>query len=212
MQSRIVLLLASLCLLIGSSTAQQSADDPTLTTREQQAAKDATNQQTGKPQSPLHDLVKKQFGPDFKVDPRYVPIYADFDGDGREDIAIIGFSKHPLGGSAAFNYKVVDPYDSYFGIGDPKITTNLGGFGDGSRHCILFIHDWRGETPKAKWVIVNVPFDKIAPGQVTLKKKTFAAVATVESSDGLSSLVFFDGKKYRWEPNEFDSGPEDEMN
>jgi len=202
MQFRIVLLLAALCLPLVPSAAQE------LTTREAQAAKDATNPKTGKPQSPLESLVEKQFGPDFKVDPQFPPIYADFDADGREDIAIVGFSKHPLGGSAGFKYTVIDPYDGYFGIGDPKITTNLAGFSDGSKHCILFIHDWKGETPKSKWVIVNVPFTKIAQGLVTLKKRSVPAVATVET-DGLSSLVFFDGKRYRWEPNEFDDGSDD---
>jgi hypothetical protein len=202
MQFRIVLLLAALCLFVMPSTAQE------LTTREAEAAKDATNPKTGKPQSPLETVVEKQFGPDFRVDSKFPPMIADFDADGREDIAIIGFSKHPLGGSAGFKYTVVDPYDSYFGIGDPKITTNLAGFSDGSKHCILIIHDWKGEAPKSKWVIVNVPFTKVAPGLVTLKKKSVPAVATVEL-DGLSSLVFFDGKKYRWEPNEFDDGSDD---
>lgn len=202
MQFRIVLLLAALCLLVMPSTAQE------LTTREAEAAKETTNSKTGKPQSPLETLVEKQFGADFRVDMKFTPIYADFDGDGREDVAIIGFSKHPLGGSAEFKYTVVDPYDTYFGVGDPKITTNLAGFSDGSKHCILIIHDWKGETPKSKWVIVNVPFSKIAPGVVTVKKKTVAAVAAVEANS-LSSMVFFDGKKYRWEPNEFDDGADD---
>ena len=201
MQFRIVLLLAALCLSL-PSVAQE------LTTREAQAAKDATNPRTGKPQNPLGALVEKQFGPDFRMDAHFEPMYADFDGDGKEDIALVGFSKHPLGGSGGFKYTVLDPYDSYFGIGDPKITTHYGGFGDGSTHCILIIHDWKGETAKSKWVIVNVPFDKVSPGQVTLKKKTYPAVATVETG-GLSSLIFFDGKKYRWEPNEFADGSDD---
>ena len=197
MQFRIVLLLAALCLSTVHGAAQE------LTTRQAKEAKDATNPKTGKPQPPLEGLVEKQFGPDFKVDPGFAPMYADFDADGREDIAIIGFSKHPLGGSGGFKYTVIDPYDTYFGVGDPKITTHLAGFSDGTSHCILIIHDWKGETAKSKWVIVNVPFNRVVPGQVTLKKKTVPAIATIEVG-GLSSLVFFDGKKYRWEPNEFD--------
>lgn len=186
MQFRIVLLLAALCLPI-SGVAQQ----PVLHTPKQAA-----------PASPLQQLITKQFGPDFTVDKHFEPLLGDFDGDGAEDAVIIAVSKHPLGGSGAFNYKVSDPYDTYFGIGDPRITTSEVTFGDGSGHCILIIHDWKAATPKAKWVIVNVPFDKIALGQVTWKKKTVAAVATVEM-DGLGSMVFFDGRKYRWEPNDF---------
>ena len=193
---RIVLLVAALCLCLPSAAQE-------LTTREAQHTKETTNPKTGKPQSPLESLVEKQFGTDFSVDERFEPMYADFDADGREDLAIIGFSKHPLGGSAKYKYTVVDPYDTYFGVGDPQITTHYAGFSDGSSHCILFIHDWKGEAAKSKWVIVNVPFNKVAPGLVTMKKKTVPAVATVEVG-GLSSLVYFDGKKYKWEPNEFD--------
>jgi hypothetical protein len=190
-----VLLLVALCLNL-PSFAQE------LTTRDANSTKDSTNQKTGKAQSPLQAVVEKQFGSDFSMDEHFQPMYADFDGDGKEDLAVVGFSKHPLGGSAGFKYTVIDPYDSYFGIGDPAITTRYGGFGDGSSHCILFIHDWKGEAPKSKWVIVNVPFDKVSPGLVTVKKKSLPAVATVETG-GLASLVYFDGKKYKWEPNEF---------
>jgi len=195
MSFRSVILPGMLCLSL-FTLAQE------LTTREAQQAKDATNPQTGKAQGPLDALVQKQFGPDFSADPKFPPMYADFDGDGKEDLAIVAFSKHPLGGAGGFKYTVLDPYDSYFGIGDPKITTHFAGFGDGSTHCLLFIHDWKGEAPKSKWVVVNVPFDKVTSGQITLKKKTFPAVATLETG-GLASLVYFDGKKYRWEPNEF---------
>jgi len=191
MQFRIVLLLAALCLPL-SAVAQQPLS---------QNAKRAV---TGTaPVSPLQALVTKQFGPDFTLDTRFEPMQGDFDGDGTIDIALIATSKHPMGGSGAFDYKVSDPYDSYFGLGDPHITTQFSTFGDGSGHCILIIHDWKAATPRAKWVIVNVPFDKVALGQVTWKKKTVAAVAAAEA-DGLSSMVFYDGHKYRWEPNDFD--------
>ena len=200
MQFRIVLLLCTLW-LCWPAAAQQ------LTTREAEAAKQPINEKTGMPESKLDALVHKQFGPDFRSDAKFQPMYADFDGDGKEDVAIIGFSKHPLGGSGKYKYTVQDPYDTYFGVGDPKITTHYGGFGDGTTHCMLFIHDWKGETAKSKWVIVNVPFTRVAPGQVTLHKKTFDAVAAVETGS-LSSLVFFDGKRYKWEPNEFADGSE----
>lgn len=186
MQFRIVLLTAALCLGL-SSVAQQTVS---------QNAKEAA------PASPVQQMVAKQFGPDFTADTKYQPLRGDFDGDGTEDVALIAICKNPLGGSGAFNYKVSDPYDGYFGIGDPKITTKFATFGDGSNHCMLMIHDWKAETPKAKWVIVNVPFAKISSGQITWKKRTVAAVTAIEE-DGLNSYVFFDGKKYRWEPGDF---------
>ena len=186
MQFRIVLLLAVFCLPL-SAVAQKPVS---------QNAKPAS------PPSPLQQLVAKQFGPDFTVDARFEPLNGDMDGDGTEDVAIIATSKHPMGGMGAFNYKVSDPYDTYFGVGDPKITTTMGNFGDGSGHCILIMHDWKAATPKAKWVIVNVPFEKVSTGQVTWKKKTVAAVTAIEA-DGMNSFVFYDGHKYRWEPSDF---------
>jgi hypothetical protein len=162
----------------------------------------STSLKTARAERPLEQVVEKQFGPDFKIDTKFQPMYADLDGDGQEDVALIAFSKHPMGGLGAFNYKVIDPYDSYFGLGDPKITTQFSTFGDGTHHCILIIHDWRGETPKDKFAVVNVPFEKLAIGRVTLKKHTYAAIEANES-DGLGSLLFFDGHKYRWEPNAF---------
>ena len=187
---RIVLLLAALCVPL-SMVAQQ----PVL-----QHAKETAK--AAAPASPLDPLVKKQFGPDFSVDPKFAPMYGDVDGDGTEDLVLVAMSKHPLGGSGAFHYTVSDPYDGYFGIGDPKITTQFSTFGDGSGHCLVVIHDWKAATPKAKWVIVNVPFTKIATGQMTLKKRTVTAITT-EEEDGLTSIVFFDGHKYKWQPNDF---------
>ena len=156
---------------------------------------------------PLQPYVLKQFGVDFKIDTHFQPFYADVDGDGTEDLILVAFTKHALGGSAGFNYTVVDPYDGYFGVGNPKITTQFATFGDGTNHCFLIVHDWKGEKPKSKWVIVNVPFAKVSVGQMSLKKKTVAAISTVESG-GLSGLVYFDGKKYKWQPNEFTDGSE----
>jgi len=186
MQFRIVLLLVGLWLSV-SGVAQQTV---------------SPNAKEIAPNRPLQPWVEKQFGPDFKIDTRFEPMRGDFDGDGAEDLVIVATSKHPMGGSGGFNYRVTDPYDSYFGLGDPKITTQFATFGDGTGHCILIVHDWKAESPKSKWVIVNVPFSKIALGQATVKKHTVAAVSAVESG-GMSSLVFFDGKKYRWVPNDF---------
>jgi len=186
MQFRIVLLLAVLWVSV-SAVAQQAVSQ---------------NAKPSAEAAELQQMVAKQFGPDFTVDANFAPVKGDLDGDGVEDIAIIAITKHAMGGMGKFNYKVSDPYDSYFGVGDPKITTTMGNFGDGTGHCILLIHDWKAETPKAKWVVVNVPFVKTASGQVTWKKKTVTAVTAIDM-DGMNSYVFFDGKKYRWEPGSF---------
>jgi len=69
---------------------------------------------------------------------------------------------------------------------------------------VLVIHGsgkegWRAEKPKAKFVIINLSFDRVTLSGASLKKKPVAAMR-VEESDGVSSLIFWDGKKYKYAP------------
>ena len=48
-------------------------------------------------------------------------------------------------------------------------------------------------------MIINLPFDNLALTQTSLKKKTRTAIATEEGGLG-GSVVFWDGKRYRYEP------------
>ena len=70
---------------------------------------------------------------------------------------------------------------------------------------LLIIHGagekaWRAQEPKAKFVVVNLPFTKVALSAVRLRKKEVAAIAA-EERDTVSSLIYWDGKKYKYEPN-----------
>ncbi len=151
--------------------------------------------------NPIQRVVDDQFGDGFKLDPAYKPMVADFDGDGTEDLALVVVAKKPMANSQEKNFKVIDPYDSYFGFGDPKVTTKFADFGDGSARCVAVMHDWRGGAPKMKFVIVNLPFQSLDLGKMPLKKRTVPALSATEYG-GLSALVYWDGKKYKWEPNE----------
>ncbi len=152
--------------------------------------------------NPVQRVVDDQFGDGFKLDTAFKPLLADFDGDGTEDLALVVVVKKPMANSQEKNYKVVDPYDSYFGYGDPKVTTSFADFGDGSSRSVVVMHDWRGGTPKMKFVIVNLPFQQLEIGKMALKKKTVAALSATEYG-GLNAMVYWDGKKYKWEPNDF---------
>jgi hypothetical protein len=154
------------------------------------------------PVNPLQATISDAFGEGFTVDQKFAPLTGDFDADGTEDLAVVAFAKHAMANSNQKNYKVSDPYDAYFGFGDPKVTTAFSDFGDGSSHCVVIIHDWHSNVPKGKFVIVNLPFEELATANVPYKKKTLVGLAATEYG-GLSATVFWDGKKYKWEPSEF---------
>lgn len=152
-------------------------------------------------QTDVQALVTREFGKTFKVDAKAPQIFADLDGDGTEDAAIVTTSEHPLTDAIDFHYSVIDPYDSYFGFGDARVTVQFSATNVGPTRYLLVLHDWK-KTPKAKFVIVNLPFDRLASGKVLVKKKTFTSIHAIEAG-GLESDVYWDGKKYRWEPNYF---------
>jgi hypothetical protein len=154
------------------------------------------------PLNPVQKVINDQFGDGFTLDASFAPMTADFDADGTEDLALVVVAKNPLANSVEKNFKVVDPYDAYFGFGDPKVTTKFSDFGDGNFRCVLIMHDWRAGAPKLKFVLVNLPFEKLELSKMPLKKKTVPAISATELG-GLNSLVYWDGKKYKWEPTEF---------
>jgi hypothetical protein len=157
----------------------------------------------------LQAIVDAQFGAGFTIDAKFKALEADFDFDGAQDLAVVATGKNPLANSLQKNFKVVDPYDAYFGFGDARITAKFSDFGDGNAHCVLIIHDWHAEAPKGKFVLVNVPFEKLelsaTPATKKPKKGRPATIVGLSAQEGggLNAFVFWDGKKYRWEPVEF---------
>ena len=151
-------------------------------------------------------FVQRQFGDQFTLLPNIPPVFGDLDGDGVEDAVIAARCKNPMLDQAEHDYKVVDPYYEFFGYGDPKITTTFSE-GDPARRGLvaLIIHGsgpdaWRSPKPKAKYVIVNLPYKGLSVRKLDLnKKKTIEAVYVQEAGDtGESSAVFFDPKKLRY--------------
>jgi hypothetical protein len=163
-------------------------------------------------QSALAALVKQQFGGSFTMPAEFPTplITGDFDGDGVEDVAIVANSKEPIPDSYEFKYEVADPYGSYFGFGDPRISASFTTGDSKFNHNLLVIfgsgpEGWHSAMPKAKFVIINVPFDKIELGRIILKKKTppIFVIRAVES-EIMNSNVFWDAKKkkWHWQPGE----------
>lgn len=153
----------------------------------------------------VQKIIHDQFGKGYKELAGYEPIVADFDGDGVPDLALAAKAVNPLLNAVEYNYKVIDPYHSFFGYGNVKVMMEFNA--DDPRQkgdVILIVHGaadggWKAEHPKAKFVVVNLPYTKLSLSHVMLHKKAVGAVAA-EEPDKVSSVVYWDGKKYKYEP------------
>ena len=155
----------------------------------------------------LSALVKKQFGSTFTVGAggeAATVLVADFDGDGVPDVAIVADSKDPLPDSYEFKYTVTDPYNSFFGLGNPALTAGFNRVDPKHNHALLIIFGagaeaWRAATPKAKFVLINVPFDTIEVGRMLTKKdKPPIYIIKAVESQIMDCAVYWDIKKKRW--------------
>lgn len=148
------------------------------------------------------EYVAKQFGPSFTLLTKYPALIGDLDGDGAEDAVFVVTGSttkvNPLTDEADFHYKVIDPYDDYFGFGNPKVTVGFAAHDPDQVKYILVVHNWKAATPKAKYLIINLPFEKLSLTRIPFKKKAVTAI-TAEELGGMTSAIFWDGKRYRWD-------------
>ncbi len=154
-----------------------------------------------------NDFVQHQFGNQFTLVPEIGAVFGDLDGDGVEDVVIAARCKNPMLDQGDHHYTVVDPYYEFFGYGDPKLTTTFSEGDPALRGLVVLIihgagpNGWRSATPKAKYVIVNLPYKTLSVRKLQLKKRTVEAIYVEEAGEtGDSSTVFFDGKKFRYVP------------
>ena len=167
-----------------------------------------TSGQATSPRKVDTEFVHQQFGWQFTMVAEINPRFGDLDGDGVEDAVIAARCGNPLLDEAEHNYTVIDPYYTFFGYGDPKVTTTFVAEGDPRRRglVVLIIHGagpeaWRSPSPKAKFVVVNLPYRTLSVRKMRLGKKTIEAVYTEEGDElGSTSALFYDGKKYRYVP------------
>jgi|ERR1017187_7503147 hypothetical protein len=132
---------------------------------------------------------------------------ADLDGDGVDDLVVAGRCKNPMADQAEYGFLVADPYDSFLGFGDVKVTSTFASDApDRKGVCLLIVHGvgpeaWRSDKPKPKFVLINLPFKTLSVKRLALKKKTVLGIYMEEQGEGeaTASVVFWDGKKYRYQ-------------
>jgi len=152
-------------------------------------------------------FIHKQFGEEFSLVAISTPFMRDVDGDGIEDLVIVARSKKPMLDAAEHSYKVIDPFYDFYGYGDPKLTATFGSEELMEKNLvILVIHGsgtdaWHAETPKSKYVIINVPLKKATVRRLQLRKKQINAIFAEEAdSSAGDSVIFWDGKNYKYQP------------
>ena len=154
-----------------------------------------------------NEYVHKEFGDNCSLlagPPQFV---ADLDGDGVEDLVIAARCKNPLADQAEYGFRVVDPYNSFLGYGDVKVTSTFASDEPERKGVtLLIVHGvgpeaWRSDKTKPKFVLINLPFQTLTVKRLALKKRTVLGVYMEEKGEGeaTSSVIFWDGKKYRYQ-------------
>jgi len=153
------------------------------------------------------DLIHKQFGDNCSLlagPPQFV---ADLDGDGIDDLIVAARCKNPMADRDEYNFVVADPYDTFLGFGNVKVTSTFATDVPERRGVVLLIihgegkDAWRADKPKDKFLLINLPFKSLAVKRLTLRKRNTLGIFMEETGEGenTSSVIFWDGKRYRYQ-------------
>jgi hypothetical protein len=196
MSSRKFLLLPVLSALLLVAAAQNKKQPPPPPAHAKSPSPAVTN-----------ELIHQQFGDNCSLLPGPPQFVADMDDDGIEDLVVAAKCKNPMADKDEYSFVVADPYDSSLGYSDVKVTSTFASDEPDRRGIsLLIIHGaekdgWRAEKPKAKFLLINLPFSTLTVKRLAMKKKTILGVYMEEKGEGegTSSVVFWDGKKYKYQ-------------
>ncbi len=153
------------------------------------------------------EYVHKQFGDNCSLLAGPEQFVADMDGDGIDDLIVAARCKNPLADKDEYSFTVADPYNSFLGYSDIKVTSTFASDAPELRGIsLLIVHGadkdaWKAETPKAKFLLINLPFKTLTVKRLATKKKTVLGIYMEERGEGenTSSVLYWDGKKYRYQ-------------
>jgi hypothetical protein len=153
------------------------------------------------------EYIHKQFGDNCSVLAGPEQFVADLDGDGFDDLVVAARCKNPLADKDEYSFVVTDPYNSFLGYSDIKVTSTFASDAPELRGIsLLIVHGadndaWRAESPKAKFLLINMPFKTLTVKRLAVKKKTVLGIYMEERGEGenTSSVLFWDGKKYKYQ-------------
>ncbi len=156
--------------------------------------------------SVTNDFIHKQFGENCSLLDGPAQFVGDLDGDGIDDLIVAAKCKNPMADKDEYGFSVADPYDNFLGFGDVKVTSTFASDEPDRRGIsLLIIHGagkdaWRSATPKAKFLLINLPFKTLTVKRLATKKRTMLGVYMEEQGEGedTSSVLYWDGKKYRY--------------
>ncbi len=152
------------------------------------------------------EYVHKEFGDNCSLlggPPQFVGY---LDGDGIEDLVIAARCKNPMADQAEYGFRVADPYNSFLGFGDVKITSTFNSDSPERKGVsLLIVHGvgpeaWRSDKTKPKFLLINLPFKTLTMKRLALKKKVVLGIYMEEQGEGeaTSSVVFWDTKKEKY--------------
>jgi hypothetical protein len=153
------------------------------------------------------EYIHKEFGENCSLLPGPPQFVADLDYDGVDDLVVAARCKNPMADQAEYGFHVADPYDSFLGFGDVKVTSTFASDEPERKGVsLLIVHGigpqgWRSDKEKPKFVLINLPFKTLTVKRLALKKRTILGIYMEERGEGeaTSSVLFWDGKKYRYQ-------------
>jgi hypothetical protein len=153
------------------------------------------------------EYVHKEFGDNCSLMPGPPQFVGDLNSDGVDDLVVVARCKNPMADQAEYGFVVADPYNSFLGFGNVKVTSTFASDAPERKGISVLIvqgvgpEAWRSSKPKPKFLLINLPFKTLTVKRLALKKRTVLGVYMEEQGEGeqTSSVIFWDGKKYHYQ-------------